>query len=196
LHHPDFQSIEAAWRALYFMASRLETDSDLKLYVFDVSKPELAADLGSSDDLRPTATYKVLVEDTVETPGGEPWWVLVGNYSFDRTREDAELLGRIAKIARRAGAAFISGGGRVLGCSPWLQHRTLVIGIHQFRRRRAWEALRGLPEASYLVLRYLGSCFGFLTALIPIGGAVNEEMPGYRATIATCEASATCSARH
>lgn len=154
LHHPDFQAIEAAWRALYLMVSRLETGADLKLHLVDISKPELAADLGSSDDLRSTATYKVLVEDTVETPGGEAWGVLVGNYSFDRTREDAELLGRIAKIAGRAGAPFISeASDRVLGCES-LAATPDPRDWHPSDSGddEAWEALRGLPEASYLGL--------------------------------------------
>jgi type VI secretion system protein ImpC len=32
LHAPDFQAIEAAWRALFFLVRRVETNSQLKLY--------------------------------------------------------------------------------------------------------------------------------------------------------------------
>ena len=51
LHVPAFQELEAAWRAVFLLVRRLDTDSQLKLYLIDVSKPELAADLGSSQDL-------------------------------------------------------------------------------------------------------------------------------------------------
>ncbi|MBW1745109.1 MAG: type VI secretion system contractile sheath large subunit [Deltaproteobacteria bacterium] len=47
LHHADFQTIESAWRGVHFLTSRLETDEQLKLYLLDISKAELAADLGS-----------------------------------------------------------------------------------------------------------------------------------------------------
>ena len=47
LHHPDFMALEAAWKGLHFLVSRLETDALLKLYLLDISKAELAADLGS-----------------------------------------------------------------------------------------------------------------------------------------------------
>src|SRR5690349_11800238 len=44
LHHPDFQALEAAWRAVFFLVRRLSTDVNLKVYLLDIAKPELAAD--------------------------------------------------------------------------------------------------------------------------------------------------------
>ena len=155
LHHPDFQAVEAAWRAVHFLVSRLETDAELKLYLIDISKAELAADLGAAEDLRSTGIYRLLVEQTVETPGGEPWAVLAGNYTFDKTREDAELSGRMARIAKAAGAPFISAAGpHLLGCESlaetpdpddWRWKPDTEDGP-------AWEELRRFPEASYLGL--------------------------------------------
>jgi type VI secretion system protein ImpC len=155
LHHPDFQALEAAWRAARFLVSRVETDTQLKLYLVDISKAELAADLAAAEDLRSTGMYRLLVEETVETPGGEPWAVLAGNYTFGPTREDAELLGRLAKIARAAGAPFIAqASDRSLGCESlaktpdpreW-KEKTDSAGT------QAWRALRTLSEASYLGL--------------------------------------------
>jgi type VI secretion system protein ImpC len=155
LHHPDFQAIEAAWRGVHFLVSRLETDAQLRLYLVDVSKAELGADLSAAEDLRTTGIYRLLVEQTVETPGAEPWAVLAGNYTFDQTLEDAELLGRMAKIARRAGAPFIAAAHpHLLGCDSL----AATPDPDEWRRPgneetdRAWEAVRKLPEASWLGL--------------------------------------------
>jgi type VI secretion system protein ImpC len=151
LHVPDFQALEAAWRAVFLLVRRMETDSQLKLYLLDVTKEELAADLGPASDLRATGTYRLLVEKTVETPGAEPWALLAGNYTLGPGREDAELLGRLAKIASAAGAPFVA------AASPWL------VGCESFGEQpdpaewraeqkpedaAAWAALRGLAEAS------------------------------------------------
>ena len=38
------QALEAAWRGLYFLVKRLDTDGGLKLFLLDVSRDELAAD--------------------------------------------------------------------------------------------------------------------------------------------------------
>jgi type VI secretion system protein ImpC len=155
LHHADFQEIESAWRGVHFLVSRLETDEQLKLYLLDISKAELAADLGSKEDLRSTGIYKLHVEHIVETFGGEPWAVLAGNYIFDNSHEDAELLGRIAKIAKASGAPFITAANdKVLGCeslakTPEPYDWQRLPGAEE---SQAWETLRKLPDTAYLGL--------------------------------------------
>jgi type VI secretion system protein ImpC len=135
--------------------SRVETDEHLKLYLLDISQAELSADLAAAEDPRSTGMYRLLVEETVGTPGGQPWAVLVGNYTFGPAHEDAELLGRIAKIARAAGAPFIArASDSLLGCESLA--KTPDPG--EWKRKpepagtRAWEALRRLPGACYLGL--------------------------------------------
>jgi len=155
LHHLDFQAMESAWRSVYFLVSRLETDEKLKLYLIDISKDELAADLSKTDDLRTTDTFKLLVEQTVETFGGEPWALLAGSYSFNNTVYDAAILGRMAKIAKSAGAPFITAAeDSMLGCeslanTPRPENWTQSVDEQS---RDAWHTLRKMPEAAYLGL--------------------------------------------
>jgi type VI secretion system protein ImpC len=118
LHNPDFQALEAAWRATFLLARQLETGSQLKLYLIDIAKQELAADINSAEDLRDTGIYRLLVQQSVETPGAEPWTVIVGNYSFGARQEDVEVLSGMAQIASQAGATFLAGASpRLLGCA-------------------------------------------------------------------------------
>ncbi|HZP00968.1 MAG TPA: type VI secretion system contractile sheath large subunit [Terriglobia bacterium] len=152
LHHPEFQALEAAWRAVFFLVKRVETDTNLKLYLIDISKAELAADLASKGDLRETGIYRLLVERTVGTPGAPLWSVLAGNYTFDLTRGDAGLLARLAAIAQAAGAPFLAAAHpRLLGCESIAD----VVHPRTWRRNedtedaRAWRALRGLPQAAF-----------------------------------------------
>jgi type VI secretion system protein ImpC len=155
LHVPAFQALEAAWRAVFFLVRRIETSSQLKLYLIDVSKEQLAADLMSSPDLRASGAYRLLVEKSVGTPGAEPWAVIVGNYTFGAERQDAELLARLAKIAKAAGAPFIAAASpRLLGCAsladtPDPRDWKLTPDPND---AAAWTALRGLPEATAIGL--------------------------------------------
>jgi type VI secretion system protein ImpC len=155
LHLPWFQKLEAAWRAVLFLVRNVETSSHLKLLLIDVSKEELARDLASSKDLRSTGTYRLLAEKTVGIPGAEPWAILAGNYTFDASRQDAELLARLAKVAAAAGAPFISGASpNLLGCDSIadLPDRRKWTSQPAPETVAAWTALRSLAEARFLGL--------------------------------------------
>jgi type VI secretion system protein ImpC len=125
------------------------------LYLFDISQGELVTDLRSTENLRATALYRLLVEQSVGTLGGEPWAVLAGHYTFSAHRENVEVLGRMAKIARQADAPFLAAASpQVLGCDslattpdPDDWQRPLAQ-----EEREAWQMLRRLPEATYLGL--------------------------------------------
>ena len=155
LHAPDFQGLEAAWRAVFFLVRRIETDSQLKLFLFDISKQELAADLRAGADLSSTGIYQLLVQQTVGTPGAEPWSVIAGDFTFGPTQQDVELLARIAKVAASAGAPFVAGASpRFLGCDS-------AVDLPEVRPRKAgmstetaasWQSLRSSPEAGYVGL--------------------------------------------
>jgi type VI secretion system protein ImpC len=155
LHAPDFQALEAAWRAVFFLVRRVETDSRLKLFLIDVSKQELAADLRAGADLSSTGIYQLLVQQTVGTPGAEPWSVIAGNFTFGPTQEDVELLARIAEVAASAGAPFVAGASpRFLGCNS-------AVDLPEVRQRRiqmsaetvaSWKSLKSSPEARFVGL--------------------------------------------
>lgn len=155
LHDPDFQALESAWRALRFLVYRLETTALLKVYLLDISKAELAADLRGSDDLQKTGAYRLLVEQAAESHGGEPWAVVAGNYTFEQNREDVEILGRMAIVARLAGAPFIAGGHdqllacASLGAAPDPDGRQRPVDPED---SRVWDVLRSMPDAAYLGL--------------------------------------------
>jgi hypothetical protein len=108
LHQPDFRELEATWRMLHFLVSQVETDETLKLYIIDISKAELAADLASVDALQSASTYRLLVEQSVGVAGAEPYAVLVGGYTFDQTAEDIRLLQQLARITQAAGAPLLA----------------------------------------------------------------------------------------
>src|SRR5262249_35019174 len=134
---------------------RLETDAGLKLYLLDIAKAELTADLRSADDLLSTGLYRLLVEQTVGTPGAQPWGVLVGSYTFDQSREDVELLGRLAQLVGRAGAPFLAAASdRLLGCASLAETPDPADWqpTADPEGQETWARLRQLPEAAYLGL--------------------------------------------
>jgi type VI secretion system protein ImpC len=155
LHHPDFQALEAAWRGLHFLVSNLETDENLKLYLIDISKAELAADMGANDDISKTEICKLLWKTTTETGDPEPWSLLAGDFTFDNTSDDAALLSGLSNLAKAVGAPFIAAAHpRLLGCdslaaTPDPDDWKLPVDSSSLK---PWAALRKLPEAAYMGL--------------------------------------------
>jgi type VI secretion system protein ImpC len=183
LHVPEFQALEATWRAVFLLVRRIDTDEMLKLYLVDLSKDALLTDLNSFSDLRSTFTYRLLAGDAVKSFGGEPWAAIVGNYTFAATLGDAESLGRLAKIAHTAGAPFLAAASpALLGCksfsaTPNARDWTAPANSDS---ASAWTALRALPEANAVGLaipRFLLRLpYGKETD--PIESFPFEEMPG------------------
>src|SRR5918994_5324597 len=122
LHHEDFQKLEGAWRGLHYLVSNSETDEMLKVRVLNISKQELGKTLkrykGTAWDQSPI--HKMIYEAEYGQFGGEPFGCLVGDYYFDQTAPDVELLGAMAQIAAAAHTPFISGASpTVMQMGSW-----------------------------------------------------------------------------
>jgi len=154
LHHPDFQALESAWRSVDFLVRRLETGTDLQLYLLDVSRPELAAAADDEDGPRARGLRRVLLDDASGTLGGVPWGVVAGNYTFDGSPKDVAMLSMMARLAREAGTAFIAAASpRLLGCDSL----AATPDPHDWRRPEdaetpGWRKLRGARDADHVGL--------------------------------------------
>lgn len=150
LHHPDFQILESLWRSVDLLTRRIETSAQLQIVLYDVSAEEFAADLSVTDTLEDTGLYKLLVEQPGLDAHQGALTAVIGAYVFDQTPPQAELLGRMAKLAEQAKAPFIA------SISPDFLE-TKPEDVHPLIQE-AWGSLRALPEARHLALvtpRYL-----------------------------------------
>lgn len=143
LHQSEFQNLESLWRGLDMLLRRLETGPMLQVLLVDVSAEEFAADLSSVDDLSESGLYSLLVDKpSQEKNGGLS--LICGLYHFEATPPHAELLGRMAKIAAKAGAPFVT----TMACDDFLHPKKPPHPLVA----QAMRELRGLGEASHLAL--------------------------------------------
>ena len=157
LHHPDYQKLESAWRGLHYLVNNTETDETLKIRVMNVSKKDLHKTLkkykGAAWDQSPI--FKKLYEEEFGQLGGEPYGCLVGDYHFDHSGPDVELLGELSKIAAAAHAPFITGASPALfQMESWreLSNPRDLTKIFQTPEYAAWRSLRESEEAKYVGL--------------------------------------------
>nr|WP_230492776.1 type VI secretion system contractile sheath large subunit [Martelella alba] len=173
LHHPDFQRLEGAWRGLHYLVSHTESNEMLKIRVMAVSKTELGQVLkrykGASWDQSPI--FKRIYEEEYGQFGGEPLGCLVGDYYFDHSPQDVELLGEMAKIAAAAHCPFISGASPgIMQMDSWqeLSNPRDLGKIFLNTEYAAWRMLREMEDA-----RYLGLVMPRMLARLPYGIRAN-----------------------
>lgn len=155
LHHPDFQAVESAWRALRFCLRRLETDEALKIYLLDATQKEVAADLTANEDIRDTALYKKLNSVVLADSRQAPWSLLAGAYTFSRKKTDAVTLARLGAMGQILGAPFVGAGDTdLVGAQSLAGHPDPSDWNLEGNPKdeNAWRVLRTLPEAAWVGL--------------------------------------------
>jgi type VI secretion system protein ImpC len=173
LHHADFQKLESAWRGLHHLVNNTETDEMLKIRVMNVSKTDLHKTLkrykGTAWDQSPI--FKRIYEEEYGQLGGHPYGCLVGDYTFDHSPPDVELLGEIAKISAAAHAPFITAPApSLLQMDSWqeLANPRDLTKIFTTPQYAGWRSLRESDDA-----RYIGMAMPRFLARQPYGARTN-----------------------
>ena len=173
LHHEDFQTLEGAWRGLHHLVNNTETDEMLKIRFMNISKNDLRKTLkkykGTAWDQSPL--FKKVYEAEYGQFGGHPFGCLVGDYYFDHTPPDVELLGEMSKIAAAAHTPFISGASpKVMQMASWqeLANPRDLTKIFSNPEYAGWRSLRESEDA-----RYIGLAMPRYLSRLPYGARIN-----------------------
>jgi type VI secretion system protein ImpC len=169
LHHDDFQKLEGSWRGLHYMVNNTETDEQLKIKVMNISKKELGKTLkkfkGTSWDQSPL--FKKIYEEEFGQFGGEPFGCLTGDYYFDHSPQDVELLAQIAQISAASHSPFITGvAPSTLQMDSWseLANPRDLTKIFSTPDYAAWRSLRESDDS-----RYIGMAMPRFLSRLPYG---------------------------
>ena len=173
MHNAEFQQLEGAWRGLHYLVNNSETDEQLKIRVMCISKKELSRTLkrykGVGWDQSPI--FKRVYEEEYGQFGGEPIGCLVGDYFFDHSPQDVELLAEMSRIGAAAHCPFITGASPdVMQMESWqeLANPRDLTKIFTNTEYAAWRSLRESEDA-----RYLGLAMPRFLARLPYGARTN-----------------------
>ncbi|MEE8730076.1 MAG: type VI secretion system contractile sheath large subunit [Rahnella inusitata] len=107
MHAPEFQKRESSWRGLQkLVASSVTENTQIRL--LQCTKQELIKDFKSASDFDQSMLFKTVYESEYGTFGGVPFSVFVGDFQFDNTPQDIDLLEQISHVAAAAHAPFLS----------------------------------------------------------------------------------------
>ncbi|MCP5069578.1 MAG: type VI secretion system contractile sheath large subunit [bacterium] len=114
LHHPKFQELEAAWRGLDSLVTRTDfmAEDRVIIEVLNVDKETLKADFDAHPgDMYHTHLYKQVYDAGFNIAGGKPYGLMVGNYEFENTAEDIDMLENLGNIGRASHCPFVGSIG-------------------------------------------------------------------------------------
>src|SRR4051794_6937038 len=169
MHHEDFLKLEGTWRGLHYLINNTETDEKLKIRVMNISKKDLGRTLkkfkGTAWDQSPV--FKKIYEEEFGTPGGAPYGALIGDYEFDHSPPDVEILTGMAQISAASHTPFLTAAGPTLmNMETWqeLGNPRDLTKIFQTPEYAAWRSLRASDDS-----RYLGLTMPRTLARLPYG---------------------------
>jgi type VI secretion system protein ImpC len=173
IHHEEYQQLESAWRGLSYLVNNTETDEMLKIRVLNISKKDLHRTLkrhkGIGWDQSPL--FKKLYEEEYGQFGGQPYGCLVGDYYFDHSAPDVELLGEMAKISAASHCPFIAAAApAVMQMESWqeLANPRDLTKIFDNTEYAAWRSLRESDDS-----RYIGLAMPRFLSRLPYGASTN-----------------------
>jgi type VI secretion system protein ImpC len=157
LHQEDFQKLEGSWRGLHHLVNNTETDEMLKIKVMNISKKDLGKTLkkfkGTAWDQSPI--FKRIYGDEYDMFGGQPYGCLLGDYYFDQSPPDVEMLGEISQVAAACHAPFLAAANpTVMGMDSWqeLSNPRDLTKIFQTPEYAGWRSLRESEDSRFLAL--------------------------------------------
>ena len=155
LHHPDYQRLEASWRGLKYLLAQSETGAMLKIKVLNVSKKELLKDLQRAPEFDQSALFKKVYDEEYGVFGGTPFGALVGDYYFDKSGQDMELLEKVSNVAAAAHTPFLTATAATMfnmeSFAELDQPRDLA-KVFDTTEYAKWKAFRGTEDARYVAL--------------------------------------------
>lgn len=155
LHHPDFQRLESSWRGLQYLMKNTESSAMLKVKVLNVSKKDLLRDLQRAPEFDQSALFKKVYEEEYGVFGGTPFGALVGDYYFDKSGQDIELLEKVSNVAAAAHAPFISAASHdMLNLESWadLDSPRDLAKIFDSTEYARWKGFRNSEDSRYVAL--------------------------------------------
>ncbi|HEY1283984.1 MAG TPA: type VI secretion system contractile sheath large subunit [Steroidobacteraceae bacterium] len=120
LRHERFRALEAAWRGVHFLTDTVERGERIKVRVLDASWKEVVSDFDRAPDFDQSTLFDLIYTKEFDTPGGEPFGLIVGNYFVNHGPTQARPIDDVAALKGMAQAAAAAFAPFVTGCDPTL----------------------------------------------------------------------------
>jgi type VI secretion system protein ImpC len=173
MHSEQFRSLEGTWRGLHHLVFNTETDETLKIKVLNVTKKDILKDFRNNPGAKwdQSKLFEKVYTAEYSQFGGHPYGALVGDFYFDHSPVDVELLDGMGKIAAAAHSPFFAAANPTLmNMDSWqeLAKPRDLTKIFQSAEYAPWRSLRDSENS-----RYIGLTMPRFLARLPYGAKTN-----------------------
>lgn len=155
LHAPQFQELEASWRALKLLVDRTDFRENISIQLLHATKEELLDDFEYATELTQSGLYHHLYASGYGQFGGEPIAAVIGDYAFNHSAADIKLLQYLATVGAMAHAPFISSAAPAFfGLDSFSELPAIkdLKSVFEGPAHTRWRSLRDSEDARYLGL--------------------------------------------
>jgi type VI secretion system protein ImpC len=154
MHDESFQKLEAAWRGLQYMLRQVNTGKLLQVKLLDVSKEELRKDL-AVDKYEYSRLFELVHKERFDQLGADPFGAFIGDFEFDRSPQDIELLSNLSHVAAAVHAPFLTAASPdMFGLESFteLNNPRELEDVFQGARHVSWRSFRESEDSRYVAL--------------------------------------------
>lgn len=161
LHHDLFQKLEASWRGLGYLTAQLSNlgnEQNCKIKVINLTWKELSRDITRAIEFDQSDFFKLVYGNEFNMPGGEPFGLLVGDYTFSHKPQkglcnDVDVLKGLSHTAAASFAPFVlAAEPSLFGVDHFSEMATVNDITSQFSLDEyvGWRSLRAMEDARFL----------------------------------------------
>jgi type VI secretion system protein ImpC len=155
MQNDEFQRLEGSWRGLNKLVKESELGSSLKIRMVDVNKEELIEQFEDAPSIDRSPLFDVLYQKEFGTAGGEPYGLLLGDYTFSQKDEDIALLRYMGETAAASHAPFVAAANPEMfeynSFKTFEEGKPVAAGFDS-PSYAAWNAFRESDDARYVSL--------------------------------------------
>ncbi|MGB1240007.1 MAG: type VI secretion system contractile sheath large subunit, partial [Pseudomonadales bacterium] len=155
MQHDEFRRLEGSWRGLNKLVKESELGSSLKIRLVDFNKEELIEQFEDAPAVDRSPLFDALYQKEFGTAGGEPYGLLIGDYTFSHQDEDVALLRYMGETAAASHAPFIAAANPEMfeynSFDTFNEGKPVAAGFDS-PAYAAWNSFRESDDARYVSL--------------------------------------------
>ena len=155
LKAPELHDLEGRWRGLHSLVANSELGSDLKIKLLNIDRKDCLKQFQDAPTIDRSPLFNIIYHHEYGTAGGEPYGVLLADYTFSYKNQDISLIRALAEVGASCHAPVIASASPDMFGIPdfpaFSEGRPIAQGFNSPVYNK-WNSFRESDNSRYFVL--------------------------------------------